>query len=207
MDFAVQEHIPLLGEPQTDSRSLADSEPSDGNSAGYPQDTSSAVNTQQSRITPPSSLPLPKSAPEAEGQVLSDAPLIKTPESVEVDIVRERSHSKSPLGTSKEAVIGQSQGQAALEQAGKLKGALQTTRHRHSERRTEEREQARKGFAHATLCRFKVKLEGLKEREGSPQEGVKVVVMSVEEQVEKVLQQASSMDNLARMYEGWTPWI
>jgi serine/threonine-protein kinase SMG1 len=31
--------------------------------------------------------------------------------------------------------------------------------------------------------------------------------MSVAEQVEQLIGQATSMDNLAAMYEGWTAWI
>ena len=32
-------------------------------------------------------------------------------------------------------------------------------------------------------------------------------VQSVEEQVDFLLEQACSADNLCEMYEGWTPWI
>lgn len=71
-----------------------------------------------------------------------------------------------------------------------------------------EKKATRKAFAESALRRLKVKLEGLSEK-GSRggTEGRRVVTLSVEEQVEKLLQQASSIDNLAVMYEGWTPWI
>lgn len=31
--------------------------------------------------------------------------------------------------------------------------------------------------------------------------------ISIEEQVDHLLKQAMSVDNLCNMYEGWTPWI
>ena len=31
--------------------------------------------------------------------------------------------------------------------------------------------------------------------------------LSVADHVERVIQEATSLDNLASMYEGWTPWI
>jgi len=72
--------------------------------------------------------------------------------------------------------------------------------------RDEEKEATRKAFAESALRRFRVKLEGLSEQ-GGRGEGRWVVTLSVEEQVEKLLQQATSIDSLAQMYEGWTPWI
>lgn len=32
-------------------------------------------------------------------------------------------------------------------------------------------------------------------------------VMSVKEQVAHIIQEATSLENLAALYEGWTPWV
>ena len=99
-----------------------------------------------------------------------------------------------------------SQGETAFEQAGKSRaGGIH--RQRNTGRREEEREQARKNFAAATLRRFNAKLEGLTERLSMHGERRQIIALTVEEQVDKLLLQATSTENLAQMYEGWTPWI
>jgi len=102
-----------------------------------------------------------------------------------------------------------SQGTPALEQPEKLgRGRGAGGLRPRPENRNDEKEATRKGFAESALRRFKVKLEGLSEQGAkTPDGGRRVVTLSVEEQVEKLLQQASSIDSLAQMYEGWTPWI
>jgi PI-3-kinase-related kinase SMG-1 len=106
-------------------------------------------------------------------------------------------------------VAGDSQGPPTLEPAGKFEksrraGGLRPRLETHND----EKEATRRAFAESALRRFKVKLEGLSEQGAkTPAEGRRVVTLSVEEQVEKLLQQASSVDSLAQMYEGWTPWI
>lgn len=57
----------------------------------------------------------------------------------------------------------------------------------------------RKVFAAATLKSFQSKLFG---RDGANQS-----VLEVEQLVDQVVRQATSLDNLCQMYEGWTAWI
>ncbi|CAG8482825.1 1541_t:CDS:2, partial [Ambispora gerdemannii] len=59
--------------------------------------------------------------------------------------------------------------------------------------------QIRNTYAVNILRRVKSKLEG---KDFDP-----VTKMSVEEQVDKMIRQATDIDNLCVMYEGWTPWI
>lgn len=58
-------------------------------------------------------------------------------------------------------------------------------------------EQERNVHALAVLTRIRAKLEG---REGP-------VALDVDGQVDSVLQQATSLSNLAAMFEGWMPWV
>ncbi|GBC43817.2 serine/threonine-protein kinase SMG1 isoform X3 [Rhizophagus irregularis DAOM 181602=DAOM 197198] len=59
--------------------------------------------------------------------------------------------------------------------------------------------QARNSFAVSLIRRIKSKLEG-KDFDLNTK-------MSVSEQVDKIIQQATDIDNLSVMYEGWTAWI
>ncbi|CAG8548131.1 1491_t:CDS:2 [Ambispora leptoticha] len=59
--------------------------------------------------------------------------------------------------------------------------------------------QVRNTYAINILRRVKSKLEG--------KDFDHVTKMSVEEQVDKIIKQATDIDNLCVMYEGWTPWI
>ncbi|RDD40629.1 Serine/threonine-protein kinase SMG1 [Trichoplax sp. H2] len=59
--------------------------------------------------------------------------------------------------------------------------------------------QARNVYAVNVWCRVKVKLDGRDMHQDKK--------LSVAEQVDKVLQEAISKDNLCKMYEGWTPWV
>ena len=58
--------------------------------------------------------------------------------------------------------------------------------------------QERNIYALHTLKRIKAKLQGL---DGVPEK------LSVAEQVDLVIQNATSVDNLSVLYEGWTAWI
>lgn len=75
-------------------------------------------------------------------------------------------------------------------------GVHDGTRQRHNE---QARKAQRNAFAAATLETFQSKLYG--------HDGTRHSAMDVEKLVDKVLQQATSQDNLCRMYEGWTAWI
>ncbi|CAG8579070.1 11924_t:CDS:2, partial [Cetraspora pellucida] len=59
--------------------------------------------------------------------------------------------------------------------------------------------QARNAFAVGIIRRIKAKLEG-KDFESTTK-------MTVQEQIDKIIQQSLDTDNLCVMYEGWTPWI
>ncbi|KAF0561158.1 Serine/threonine-protein kinase SMG1 [Gigaspora margarita] len=59
--------------------------------------------------------------------------------------------------------------------------------------------QARNAFAVGIIRRIKAKLEG-KDFEYTTK-------MTVQEQIDKIIQQSLDIDNLCVMYEGWTPWI
>ena len=73
----------------------------------------------------------------------------------------------------------------------------------HDESKQKHHEQAkkaqRKAFAAATLDTFQSKLFG--------HGGARSSAMEVEQLVDHVLRQATSLDNLCQMYEGWTAWI
>lgn len=73
----------------------------------------------------------------------------------------------------------------------------------HDESKQKHHEQAkkaqRKAFAAATLETFQSKLFG--------HDVVRHSAMEVEQLVDQVLRQATSLDNLCQMYEGWTAWI
>lgn len=73
----------------------------------------------------------------------------------------------------------------------------------HDESKQKRHEQAKKAhrraFAAATLETFQSKLFG--------RGGARHSNMEVEQLVDQVLQQATSLDNLCQMYEGWTAWI
>lgn len=73
----------------------------------------------------------------------------------------------------------------------------------HDESKQKHHEQAkkaqRKAFAAATLKTFHSKLFG--------HNGARHSAMEVEQLVDQVLRQATSLDNLCQMYEGWTAWI
>ncbi|XP_059470336.1 serine/threonine-protein kinase SMG1 isoform X2 [Neocloeon triangulifer] len=59
--------------------------------------------------------------------------------------------------------------------------------------------QERNAFAMGVLRRVKAKLEG---RDLDPGKA-----MSVQEQVELIISESTSLDNLCQHYEGWTPWV
>ncbi|KAK9892622.1 hypothetical protein WA026_021000 [Henosepilachna vigintioctopunctata] len=61
------------------------------------------------------------------------------------------------------------------------------------------REQQRNAYAMGVWRRVKLKLEGK-----DPDPGRKY---SAQEQVDYVIREATSLDNLALLYEGWTPWV
>ena len=61
-----------------------------------------------------------------------------------------------------------------------------------------ERDQSKNVYAMSVWRKIQSKLEG---REDSSRK------RSVQEQVELILSEAASPDNLAAMYEGWTAWI
>ncbi|KAG0239164.1 Serine/threonine-protein kinase smg1 [Actinomortierella wolfii] len=63
----------------------------------------------------------------------------------------------------------------------------------------QQQQHQRNAYAVNILRRVRHKLEG---RDFDPQKKSKVT-----EQVERVIQEATSVDNLAMMYEGWTAWI
>jgi PI-3-kinase-related kinase SMG-1 len=65
--------------------------------------------------------------------------------------------------------------------------------------RTGKALQERNTYAVNVWRRVKAKLEG---RDVDPNQR-----MSVSEQVEFVIQEATNKDNLCVMYEGWTPWV
>jgi phosphatidylinositol kinase/protein kinase (PI-3 family) len=68
---------------------------------------------------------------------------------------------------------------------------------------------ARRQAAAAALERFAAKLAGRDaELKGSRRAaGANAEALSVPEQVSALLRAAMSIDNLSRMYEGWTPWL
>lgn len=61
-------------------------------------------------------------------------------------------------------------------------------------------EARRAAFARSVVAHFEAKMRG-SIRPGDEHE------RSVAEQVQGLIKEASSMDNLCRMYEGWTPWM
>ncbi|CAB3374703.1 Hypothetical predicted protein [Cloeon dipterum] len=61
--------------------------------------------------------------------------------------------------------------------------------------------QERNAFAMGVLRRVKAKLEG---RDVEPAAGR---AMTVQEQVDMIISQSTSLDNLCQHYEGWTPWV
>lgn len=60
-------------------------------------------------------------------------------------------------------------------------------------------EQKRNAYAVSVWKRIRMKLEG---RDPDPNRR-----SSVAEQVENVIADATNEDNLASLYEGWTPWV
>lgn len=206
--------MPLLdqaGDGQTGSRSVDNGESGDAtagsnDTTAVMPDTESNSKGSTQHLSAKAALlsPLPLSGGLDVGQRSLGVTRSNTPEPMRV---REKSTAgRSPRESQGLGVeSNKSQGQAVLEQAGRFR--LGADQRKKAGRKKGEREQARKGFAAATLRRFKAKLEGLTERHGLSGEGRRVSVLSVEEQVEKLLQQATSIDNLAQMYEGWTPWI
>lgn len=66
----------------------------------------------------------------------------------------------------------------------------------HHEQAKKDRQKA---FATATLRTFQSKLFG--------HDGGRHSAVEVEQLVDQVLRQATSLDNLCQMYEGWTAWI
>ncbi|XP_076263990.1 serine/threonine-protein kinase Smg1 isoform X2 [Rhynchophorus ferrugineus] len=65
--------------------------------------------------------------------------------------------------------------------------------------RTENKVQPRNGYAVNVWRRVKMKLEGR-----DPDPGRKC---TAQEQVDYVIREATSLENLALLYEGWTPWV
>jgi phosphatidylinositol kinase/protein kinase (PI-3 family) len=59
--------------------------------------------------------------------------------------------------------------------------------------------QERNAFAMSVLRRVRAKLEGKDLDPGK--------AMSVQEQVELIISESTSVDNLCQHYEGWTPWV
>lgn len=60
----------------------------------------------------------------------------------------------------------------------------------------------KKEYASAIIRRFKGRLDGQYKDSGD-----RIGTLTVSQQVDKLIQKATNLDNLARMYEGWTPWI
>lgn len=65
------------------------------------------------------------------------------------------------------------------------------------------RQRDRRAFAGAVLSRFWAKLDGTADAHGARAGGA----LTAAEQVLVLLRQATSVDMLSRMYEGWTPWL
>ena len=200
-------------EAQMSGGPQGNSAPTDAGTKTSNQGSSSKGSTQQSSAKNPLqnlSQPALKGLEIGLGKDSQGPTRVSTPEPP-VFIAKEAetaqlAQSRSPSQAQKVHSSG-SQGMAALEQAGKSMGKARGLRYGESERRQEERERARRGFSAVTLRRFRAKLEGFTERGAGSMEGGQRTVLSVEEQVEKLLQQATSRENLAQMYEGWTPWI
>lgn len=70
-------------------------------------------------------------------------------------------------------------------------------------------EKQRQDFAATVLRHFKGKLQGTLPFRSSnnKDDGSAKEVMDVSEQVQRLIKLATSVDNLARMFEGWTAWI
>lgn len=207
--------MPVLDQSDGNAKGIkASSETADPEAKAANQETSSKDSTQQSaaRSFPPvlasSAILDSEASASATPNALSlgsQAPhglVVPKPGEPGFSLQRTRSPFKPP-----QAFGSDSQGLAAVEQVGKARIAGREPAIRGPEKRQEEREHARKAFAAATMRRFKIKLEGLTEKGPRTPEGRRIATLTVPEQVEKLLQQASSIDNLARMYEGWTPWI
>ena len=64
------------------------------------------------------------------------------------------------------------------------------------------KQERRNYYALNVLRRVKCKLDGKDRWPGKEREAKQ----SVSEQVESVIKQACSPDNLCQMYEGWSPW-
>lgn len=67
------------------------------------------------------------------------------------------------------------------------------------DRQTGRALQERNSYAVSVWRRVKLKLEGR-----DPESAVRT---SVADQVDRIIKEATSMDNLAVLYEGWTPWV
>ena len=120
------------------------------------------------------------------------------------------SSAQSPAASQPVPLSSVTSQNAGSEQPGKAAVGVRPgqSRRQGSGKRAQAQEAARRAFADSTLRRFKAKLEGLQAEQGAgPSQERRTVVLTVEEQVDKLLQQATSLDNLALMYEGWTPWI
>ena len=120
------------------------------------------------------------------------------------------SSAQSPAASQPVLLLSMTSQNAGSEQPGKAAVGVRPghSRRQGSGKRAQAQEAARRAFAESTLRRFKAKLEGLQVEQGAgPSQERRTVVLTVEEQVDKLLQQATSLDNLALMYEGWTPWI
>ncbi|GFR47474.1 hypothetical protein Agub_g9203, partial [Astrephomene gubernaculifera] len=80
----------------------------------------------------------------------------------------------------------------------------------HRSRRSAADEARRRAFAAGALRRFITKLEG-REGEGAgtgaQAAGAPAAPLSVTEQVDLLVRQATSVDRLSQMYEGWTAWL
>jgi hypothetical protein len=81
--------------------------------------------------------------------------------------------------------------------------------------RSQQRAEARhRAFSQAALQRCRARLlagegrgEGAGAGVGGGREGRAGVAAAARRQVEKLVQAATSVDNLSRMFEGWTPWL
>jgi len=77
--------------------------------------------------------------------------------------------------------------------------------------------QQRQSFASSALRQFMSKIKGShsevevasasNNNRGDPSVVTPPPPLSVGEQVRRLVQEATDIDNLARMYEGWTPWV
>lgn len=71
----------------------------------------------------------------------------------------------------------------------------------------EQQQAERRQYAAAVLQRFEAKLTGQAAGASSGGGSSTALAAAVEEAVERLIGTATSPGNLARMYEGWMPWV